>query len=126
METACEPLTADPQLAASRLRGAMVGVSRSMLATGVPEEQLETMRRELILVTCSYLDAEFFPFLGSSLKLRDRRHSNELRSGHAEVQLGFFARTAHFSLTGQHAVPPWGKAKTAGHVDSTRPAPFHN
>jgi AcrR family transcriptional regulator len=57
LATACEPLTTDPQLVASMLQGAMVGVSRRMLESSAPEEQLETLRRELIFVACAYLDA---------------------------------------------------------------------
>ena len=55
--TAYEPLTTDPQLIASMLQGAMVGVSRRMLESGAPEEQLDTLRQELIFVACAYLDA---------------------------------------------------------------------
>jgi hypothetical protein len=55
--TAFEPLTTDPQLIASMLQGMMVGVSRRMLESGSPEEQLDTLRQELIFVACAYLDA---------------------------------------------------------------------
>jgi AcrR family transcriptional regulator len=55
--TAYEPLTTDPQLIASMLQGAMVGVSRRMLESDAPEEQLHTLRQELIFVACAYLDA---------------------------------------------------------------------
>jgi AcrR family transcriptional regulator len=55
--TACEPLTTDPQIAASMLRVAMVGVSRNMLESGAAEKQLATLRRELIFMACAYLDA---------------------------------------------------------------------
>jgi len=57
LTTASEPLTTDPQLVSSMLQGAMVGVSRRMLESGAPEEQLDTLRRELIFVACAYLDA---------------------------------------------------------------------
>jgi AcrR family transcriptional regulator len=57
LATASEPLTTDPQLVASMLQGAMVGVSRRMLESGAPEEQLDIMRRELIFVACAYLNA---------------------------------------------------------------------
>jgi hypothetical protein len=57
LATASEPLTTDPELVASMLQGAMVGVSRRMLESGAPEEQLDILRRELIFVVCAYLDA---------------------------------------------------------------------
>jgi hypothetical protein len=57
LATSREPLTTDPQLAAYMLQDAMVGVSRRMLESGAPEKQLDTLRRELILMTCAYLDA---------------------------------------------------------------------
>jgi len=57
LATAREPLTTDPQLIASMLEGAMVGVSRRMLETGAPEKQVDALRRELIVVACAYLDA---------------------------------------------------------------------
>jgi AcrR family transcriptional regulator len=57
LETSCERLTTDPQLVASILQGAMVGISRNMLESGAPEKQLEALRSELILVACAYLDA---------------------------------------------------------------------
>ena len=57
LTTTSEPLTTDPQLVASMLQGAMVGVSRRMLESGAPEKELDTLRRELIFVACAYLDA---------------------------------------------------------------------
>lgn len=57
LTTASEPLTTDPQLVASMLQAAMVGVSRRMLESGAPEKELDTLRRELIFVACAYLDA---------------------------------------------------------------------
>jgi hypothetical protein len=57
LAAACEPLSTDPQLVASMLQGAMVGVSRRMLESGAPEEQLDILRSELIFVACAYLDA---------------------------------------------------------------------
>jgi hypothetical protein len=51
------PLSTDPQLVASMLEGAMVGVSRRMLESGAPEKQVDALRRELIFVACAYLDA---------------------------------------------------------------------
>jgi len=57
LETARERLTTDPRLVASMLQAAMVGVSRRMLESGAPEEQFESLRRELIVLACAYLDA---------------------------------------------------------------------
>jgi AcrR family transcriptional regulator len=57
LATACEPLATDPQLVASMLQGAMVGVSRRMLESGAPEKQLDTLRQELIFFACAYLKA---------------------------------------------------------------------
>ena len=57
LESASNPLTTDPRLVAFMLQGAMVGVSRRMLESGAPEKQLDTLRRELISMTCAYLDA---------------------------------------------------------------------
>ena len=57
LTTSCEPLTSDPQLVASMLQGAMVGVSRKILESGVAESQREILQRELIFVACAYLDA---------------------------------------------------------------------
>ena len=57
LETAREQLATDPRLAASMLQAAMVGVSRRMLESGSPEKQFESLRRELIVLACAYLDA---------------------------------------------------------------------
>jgi len=57
LASACEPLTTDPQLVASMLQGAMVGISRRILESGAPEKQFETLGRELIFAACAYLDA---------------------------------------------------------------------
>jgi AcrR family transcriptional regulator len=57
LATACEPLTKDPQLVASMLQGAMVGVSRRLLESGAPEKHLDTLRQELIFLACAYLNA---------------------------------------------------------------------
>lgn len=57
LATACEPLTTDPQLVASMLQGAMVGVSRRLLESGAPEKQFETVRQELIFLASAYLKA---------------------------------------------------------------------
>jgi len=57
LESASNPLTTDAHLVASMLQGAMFGVSRRMLESGAPEKQFDTVRRELISMTCAYLDA---------------------------------------------------------------------
>jgi AcrR family transcriptional regulator len=57
LATACEPLTTDPQLVASMLQGAMVGVSRRLLESDAPEKQFEILRKELIFLACAYLAA---------------------------------------------------------------------
>ena len=57
LASACDPLTRDPQLVASMLQGAMQGVSRRLLDSGAPEEQFDTLRQELIFVSCAYLEA---------------------------------------------------------------------
>ena len=50
-------LTADPQHIAAVLHGTMAGVSRGILESGAPELQLNSLRRQLILMVCSYLNA---------------------------------------------------------------------
>jgi AcrR family transcriptional regulator len=57
LATASDPLTTDPQLVASMLQGAMVGVSRRMLESSPSQEQFDTLRKELIFLACAYLDA---------------------------------------------------------------------
>jgi AcrR family transcriptional regulator len=57
LASASEPLATDPQLVASMLQGAMVGVSRSVLESGAPEKDADTLREELIFVACAYMDA---------------------------------------------------------------------
>ena len=57
LSTAREPLTRDPQLVASMLQSAMVGVSRRLLESGASEKQFETLRQELIFFACAYLEA---------------------------------------------------------------------
>jgi AcrR family transcriptional regulator len=57
LETAREPLTTDPRLVASMLQVTMAGVSRRMLESSSPEKQFESLRRELIVLACAYLDA---------------------------------------------------------------------
>jgi AcrR family transcriptional regulator len=57
LTTAREPLSTDPQLAASMLQGAMVGVSRRLLESDAPEKHFDTLRRELVFFVCAYLEA---------------------------------------------------------------------
>ena len=57
LETSCEPLTTDPQLVASMLQGAMVGVSRRMLESGAAEKQFESLRDGLVFMACAYVEA---------------------------------------------------------------------
>jgi AcrR family transcriptional regulator len=57
LETASEPLVTDPQLVASTLQAAMVGVSRAMLESAGPEKRLEATRAELIRMACVYLES---------------------------------------------------------------------
>lgn len=57
LTTASEQLTTDPEVVAFMLQGAMVGVSRRMLESDASEEQLDTLRQELIFVACAYIDA---------------------------------------------------------------------
>ncbi|MBV8867572.1 MAG: TetR/AcrR family transcriptional regulator [Acidobacteriaceae bacterium] len=57
LTTAREPLTKDPQLVASMLQAAMAGVSRRLLESGAPEKEFDTLRQELIIFVCAYLQA---------------------------------------------------------------------
>ena len=57
LSTARETMTKDPQLVASMLQGAMVGVSRRLLESGSPEKQFDALRQELIFFVCAYLEA---------------------------------------------------------------------
>jgi hypothetical protein len=57
LESASDPLTTDPELVASMLQGAMVGISRRMLESGAAEMQFDGLRRELIFMACAYVDA---------------------------------------------------------------------
>jgi AcrR family transcriptional regulator len=57
LSTAREPITKDPQLVASMLQGAMVGVSRRLLESGSPGKQIAALRQELIFFVCAYLEA---------------------------------------------------------------------
>lgn len=57
LATTCDPLTKDPQLVALMLQGAMAGVSRRLLESGVPEKQFDVLHQELIFFACAYLEA---------------------------------------------------------------------
>jgi AcrR family transcriptional regulator len=57
LETTHEQLTEDPRLVASMLQGTMAGVSRRLLESRSPEKEVETFRRELIVLACAYLNA---------------------------------------------------------------------
>jgi AcrR family transcriptional regulator len=57
LTSACEPLNKDPQIVASMLQDAMVGISRRMIESGTPEKHLEPYRQELIFLASSYLQA---------------------------------------------------------------------
>jgi AcrR family transcriptional regulator len=72
LATSCEPLKTDPQLAASMLQGAMIGVSRRLLESSAPEKQFETLRQELIFLACAYLKAcSTRPSVQDAAALRD-------------------------------------------------------
>ena len=60
LTSSSDPLAADPELVATMLQGAMVGVIRSWLECGGPGEQCEAVRRELITLGCAYLSATGF------------------------------------------------------------------
>lgn len=55
LQTAREPLSKDPQLAATMLQAAMMGVSRKLLEGPHPEKRYESLRQELILMLRAYL-----------------------------------------------------------------------
>jgi hypothetical protein len=57
LATASDPLTTDTQPVAFMLQGAMLGVSRMLLEGGAPQEQVESLRRELIVLACAYVNA---------------------------------------------------------------------
>ena len=57
LKTASDQLTTDPQLVASMLQGVMVGVSRRLLESTVPEKQFDILRQEMIFIACAYLNA---------------------------------------------------------------------
>jgi AcrR family transcriptional regulator len=57
LETTHEQLTGDPRLVASMLQGTMAGVSRRLLESRSPEKEVESFRRELIVLASAYLNA---------------------------------------------------------------------
>jgi AcrR family transcriptional regulator len=57
LASACQPLTTDPQLVASVLQATMAGISRRILESGAPEKQVDSFRRELIVLACAYVEA---------------------------------------------------------------------
>ncbi len=57
LSTSREPMTTDPRLASFMLQGAMAGVSRRLLESNAPEDELSSLRRELIFLVCAYLEA---------------------------------------------------------------------
>lgn len=57
LKTAKEQLATDPDLVASMLQGVMGGVSKRLLESVAPEKQFDTLRRELIFLSCVYLNA---------------------------------------------------------------------
>jgi AcrR family transcriptional regulator len=65
LESGSQPLTRDPQLVATMLQGAMVGVSRRLLESSAPEKRFEPLRQELIFLACAYLEACSVPPSGS-------------------------------------------------------------
>lgn len=70
LTTAREPLTKDPQLVASMLQGAMVGVSRRLLESTAAEKNVHALRQELIFFVSSYLTACSAPLPGESAQSR--------------------------------------------------------
>ena len=57
LRTASDPLATDPQLVATMLLASMGGVVRILLESSNPEQQVDTLREELIFAACAYLDA---------------------------------------------------------------------
>jgi len=58
------PLTTDPQHVASMLQGLMVGVSRRMLESAVPESQFDVLRQEMIFPRARVPERLFCESLG--------------------------------------------------------------
>jgi AcrR family transcriptional regulator len=57
LATTSDQLTRDPQLVASMLQATMVGVSRRLLESAVPEKHFESARQELVFLVRAYLEA---------------------------------------------------------------------
>lgn len=57
LATASEPLSREPQLIASMLQSAMVGVSRRLLESNAPEKELTALRDELLFFISAYMKA---------------------------------------------------------------------
>jgi AcrR family transcriptional regulator len=57
LRTSSDPLATDLQLVAAILLALMGGVVRMLLESSTPEEQLDTLREELVFAACAYLDA---------------------------------------------------------------------
>jgi AcrR family transcriptional regulator len=57
LRTASDPLATDPQLVASMLLASMGEVVRILLESSNAEQQVDTLRAELIFAACAYLDA---------------------------------------------------------------------
>jgi AcrR family transcriptional regulator len=57
LRTASDPLATDPQLVASMLLASIGGIGRMIVESHFPEKQFDSLRRELIVAACAYLDA---------------------------------------------------------------------
>jgi AcrR family transcriptional regulator len=57
LKSATDPLRTDLQLVASMLQGVMVGVSRRLLESAVPEKQFDILLGEMIFLASAYLNA---------------------------------------------------------------------
>lgn len=77
LASSSQALTSDPQLAAFVLQGAMVGVGRSLLESGDPEERFEAVRRELIKLGSAYLSASVASARDSTVSMETRKELPE-------------------------------------------------
>jgi AcrR family transcriptional regulator len=76
LATTSEPLSRDPQLVASMLQGAMVGVSRRLLESSVPEKELAALQEELIFFVSAYIKAcSARPLAGAMVKVKNAGRS---------------------------------------------------
>jgi AcrR family transcriptional regulator len=57
LSTSRESLQTDPRIASSMLQGAMAGVSRRLLESEAPEDELDSLRQELVFLVRTYLEA---------------------------------------------------------------------